>query len=175
MHKTNTLLQKQALTVFGENIKKYREHENKTIKDFAKEIGYHRLDLAKLEYGEKDIKINTAIKIAKRINLSLPRLFSETEFQKYLEIASKERMGFVDDDYMKIYIARLKEYTGTRGMQSNISIKAGMDPSNVSKLLNYQIKNPCISTLDTLARCVGQDLSMLISRTNDLRVEEEEV
>lgn len=174
LHKANTLLRKDALVVFGENIREYREQEGKTLMAFAKEIGYNRLDLAKLEYGEKDIKINTAIKIAKHIDVYLPRLFSETEFTKYLKIDSSKRLGYVEDDYVKIFIARLSEYLGTRGMQAIISTNSGMDPSNVSKILHYQVKNPCISTLDTLAGCVGKEFSILISRTDDLRVEEEE-
>lgn len=158
----------------GANLRDFREQEGKSCKEFAEYIGYHRLDLAKLEYGEKNIRLGTAKRIAQRLDIYLPRLFSDKEFQEYLSISPSDRLGYVDDDYLKIFIEEVRKCLVTRGSQAEIVMRTGMDASNVNKILNHKISDPCISTLDTLAQCLGKELSILISRTNDLRVREEE-
>ncbi len=169
MNKSNN-----AMGIFGGNIRAIREVKGKSCQSFAKDITYHRLDLANLEYGEKDIKLSTAVKIAKRLDIPLPYLFSDIFISGYLPMNSKRRPTYTEDDFLAVFIQNVKEYLGTRGSQETLCIETGMDSSNVSKILNYKIKNPCISTLDKMANGIGKDLSALLSRTEQMSLREQE-
>lgn len=163
-----------ALEIFGRNIKAVRLHKGKSCKSFAEDIAYHRLDLANLEYGEKDIKLNTAAKIAEKLDIPLPYLFYDFFIDRYFQMASNRRPTYAEDDFLLVFIQNINEYLGTRGSQETLCIESGMDASNVSKILNYKINNPCISTLDRLANGIGKELFLLLSRTEQLGLLEQE-
>ena len=175
MHKKNERSQ-TALHILGNNIKAFREQEGKSCKNFAEDIAYHRLDLANLEYGIKDIKLSTAVKIAEKLDIPLPYLFSDIFISEYLTMNVERRPGYTEDNFLFVFSQNLKECLGTKGAQAELCAAVEMDASNVSKILNGKMKNPCIATLDTLAEGVGKELSVLFSRTGQLQlVEEEEI
>lgn len=162
-----------ALGILGENIKNYREQSGKTCREFAEEIGYHRLDLAKLEYGEKNIRFSTVKRIAKKMDVPLPYLFSN-EFQDYLKRSAESRHKYLEDDFLRIYSEKFKEHLRVRGRQGDLAVNVRMDNSNISKILNSQNRNPCIKTLDILAGSIDKELAIMLSRADCLKINEEE-
>ena len=62
--------------VFGSNIRKSREMQGYTLSDLATSIGYDRGCLSALEYGEQNIEYNTALNLARKLNVPFPALFS---------------------------------------------------------------------------------------------------
>lgn len=162
-----------ALYILGKNIKAFREQEGKSCKTFAKDIAYPRLDLANLEYGEKDIQLRTVIKIAERLDVPLPYLLSDIFISEYLTMNIERRPRYTEDDFLLVFSQNVKECLRTRGAQAALCEAVEMDASNVSKILNCKLKNPCIATLDALAGGVRKELSRLLSRTGQLQLTEE--
>lgn len=90
---------KEILQVFGQNIRFARKKRNFTIKDLAQKAKYSRIDLSKIEYGEKDIQLNTAIKLARAIDIPLPDLFSRNYVDMYEQIPEQDKPVFKEDDF----------------------------------------------------------------------------
>lgn len=164
----------RALYILGKNIRAFREQQGKSCKDFAEDIGYHRLALANLEYGGKDIQLKTVIKVAQKLDVPMPYLFSDIFISEYLTMQVERRPRYAGDDFLLVFSQNVKECLRTRGAQAALCEAVEMDASNVSKILNCKLKNPCIVTLDALAEGVGKELSGLFSRTGQLQLAEED-
>ena len=85
---------REILQVFGQNIRFARKKRSFTIKDLAQKAKYSRINLSKIEYGEKDIQLNTAIKLARAIDIPLPDLFSRNYVDLFEQIPEQDRLGF---------------------------------------------------------------------------------
>ena len=85
----------------------------------------------------------------------------------------ERRPRYTEDDFLLVFSQNVKGCLRTRGAQAALCEAVEMDASNVSKILNGKMKNPCIATLDALAGGVEKELSELFSRTGQLRLTEE--
>ena len=98
----------EILLIFGSNIRKSREMQGYTISDLAASIEYDRGCLSALEYGEQNIEYNTALKLAQKLNVPFPDLFS----RNYLNKLAKAKNGFLrtykEDDYLLVFIENFK-------------------------------------------------------------------
>lgn len=145
----------QDLKILGENILFLQNKRNIGNKEFSKEIKYDRNDFAKLVLGEKNIQLSTAVKLAKHFNVSLSMLFNNS-FRD--DSGTREKSVFIDEDFHYIFAENVKMVMKKRQIpQSTIS----MDPASVTRILNYQIKDPCIKTLSVIAQAVHMSLSEL--------------
>lgn len=159
---------KEILQVFGQNIRFAREKRNYTIKDLALKAKYNRIDLSKIEYGEKDIQLSTAIKLAKAIDVPLPDLFSRNYVNLYEQIPEQDRPGFKEDDFLLVFSTNVR--TILRSLFRNeVSFysEIGMDPATVSRILNQRIQDPRISTLEAITKSISKSLPELLSRTSE--------
>lgn len=158
---------KSVLIVFGENIKKVREAKGIKIKEVASLSHYDRNCLSKLEYGEQNIKIQTAIKIAKALDISFPVLFSRN-FMNGDKEHPELQVGnvFVDDDFLKVFVENfrksLKENAGT---QMTVVETTGVPNAAVSKIVRGKYTNPTLVTLNGMAYATKTDLYSLFVRT----------
>ncbi len=159
---------KEILQVFGQNIRFAREKRNYTIKDLALKAKYNRIDLSKIEYGEKDIQLSTAIKLAKAIDVPLPDLFSRNYVNLYEQIPEQDRPDFKEDDFLLVFSTNVR--TILRSLFRNeVSFysEIGMDPATVSRILNQRIQDPRISTLEAITKSISKSLPELLSRTSE--------
>lgn len=159
---------KEILQVFGQNIRFAREKRNYKIQDLASKAKYSRIDLSKIEYGEKDIQLSTAIKLARVLDIPLPELFSRNYANSYEQKPVQDRLGFQNDDYLLVFATNVRAtlnslYRNETSFYSEI----GMDPSTVSRILSQKVKDPRISTLDAIAISISKNLYELFSRTTE--------
>ena len=96
------------LLVFGSNIRKSREMQGYTISDLAVSIGYDRSCLSALEYGEQNIEYNTALSLARKLNVPFPALFSRNYLNSLAGDNNDFSGTFKEDDYLLIFIENLK-------------------------------------------------------------------
>lgn len=162
---------KEVLQVFGQNIHFTREKRNYKIQDLSKRANYSRIDLSKIEYGEKDIQLSTAIKLAKALDVPFPDLFSRNYITSYQQTSLYEKLGFQDTDYLLVFSTNVRAVFALLYKNENsIYPQIGMDPSTISRILNLRVKDPRISTLEAIAECVSKSLYDLFSRTNERSV-----
>jgi len=157
---------REILQVFGQNIRFARKKRSFTIKDLAQKAKYSRIDLSKIEYGEKDIQLNTAIKLARATDIPLPDLFSRNYVDLYEQIPEQDRPGFKEDDFLLVFSTNVRA-TLHALFRHEISFfsEIGMDPATISRILNQKIKDPRISTLEAISLSISKSLSELFSRT----------
>lgn len=153
----------EALIIFGQNIRQTREKRKLNISELAARSQYDRNCLSQLEYGEYNVSYQTALKLAKELNISFPALFS----RNYLPTESDI---FCEDDFLMVFIENIKRQLKAKGMsQARIYIESGIQESVVSRVLNRKINNPTINTLWKIARSItDDDMSRLFLRNNEM-------
>jgi len=71
--------------MFGRNIKRIRERNNKTQKDLADYLGVSRQAVCMWETGKRDLKATTLNRIAKIFNVSIDEIINSEQ-----EVIEKE-------------------------------------------------------------------------------------
>lgn len=145
-----------AIKTFGDNIRFLRIRQNMTIKDWAKFLNYDRNRLAELEQGFQDIKLNTALKIAKTVDKDFSMLFSNS-FKDDFNICQNKK--FIDKNYMEIF--KKNSYKAIN--EINLK-KCDIDDAKretISRILNGHVENPHIKTLSNIADKLQVSLSKL--------------
>ena len=157
---------KGALIVFGQNIKKVREAKGIKIKEVAQLAGYDRECLSRLEYGEQNIKVQTAIKLARALNISFPALFSRNFMDGNRENPEIQIQNpFVADDFLKIFVENFQKILRSNGQtQMTIVEVTGVSNTTVSKIVTGKYKNPTLETLNAMAYTTKTDLYSLFAR-----------
>lgn len=166
MHTEDDFSADSVLLVFGTNIKKARERKSLTKKELASQASYDRGSLSKLEKGEMNIELLTAVKLAKTLDVSFPALFS----RNFMEIVPDSEIDFSgkyqDADYLLVFrekfMKQLQKYTMHQVSVTDIS---DLNEQMVSRLVNGVIKNPTVKTLYALAYAVNAEMYNLFSRT----------
>ena len=154
------------LLVFGANIKKARERKSLTKKALANQAKYDRGSLRKLEKGEMNIELVTAVKLAKTLDVSFPALFSRNFMENVPDSEIDFSGKYQDDDYLLVFrekfMKQLQRYTMHQVSVTDIS---ELNEQMVSRLVNGAIKNPTLKTLYALAYAVNTEMYILFSRT----------
>ena len=153
---------KEALLVFGQNIRKTREMRNLDISELASLVHYDRVCLSRLEYGEHNVSYMTAIKLAKELNISFPSLFSRNYKVEDAEC-------FCEDNFLMVFIENTKRELKMKGMiQTRIYIECGVQEASISRLFNGKMKNPTLNTLCKIATVVadGNVARLFLRNTN---------
>lgn len=159
---------REILQVFGQNIRFAREKRNYRIKDLACAAKYSRIDLSKVEYGEKDIQLSTVVKIARALDVPLPDLFSRNYISFYEQTPKQDKLGFQNDNFLLVFSSNVRAALDASN-RNEISIysEIGMDPATISRILNQRIEDPRISSLDAIANSISKNLCDLFSRTTE--------
>lgn len=154
------------LAVFGANIKKARERKSLTKSVLATLADYDRGCLSKLENGEMNIELSTAVRLAKTLGVSFPALFSKNFMEEVPDSEIDFSGKYQDDDYLLVFrekfLKQLKKYTMRQVCVTDVS---GLNEQMVSRLVNGDIKNPTLKTLYALAYAVNSEMHYLFSRT----------
>lgn len=148
-----------SLLHFGNNIRILREDMNLSISEFAKAANYNRKGLSKLELGEQDIKLDTAMRIAKFVNRDFSYLF-EDDFQ--LSGRDTVKDYYIETDYYSIFVENYKKKLSNK-TQEYVADLLGIYPENFSRVLNKKV-TPQISTLDRMADGIDETLASLFRR-----------
>lgn len=155
------------LITFGNNVKQIRTKRGLSITKAAGCIGYDRGCWSRMEKGQQDIEMTTALKIAKMLDVHLPLLFSRNSFYSS---GSETIRGFVNEDYLMIFASNVKRaLEKLNKKQVYIYAVTGMDESNVNKILSEKSNNPQVSTLVKISTELNQDISFMLSRNDNLK------
>ena len=102
------------MSIFSDNLRKYREKTGKQAKEFSKEIGILYSTYANYEQGRSEPKIDVLVKIANGLGVSVDRL---------LGYKLDEVLGYELDEYEKT-----KEFLESLGItvSENIYIENGL-------------------------------------------------
>lgn len=163
----------EILLIFGSNIRKSREIQGYTISDLAASIEYDRGCLSALEYGEQNIEYNTALKLAQKLNVPFPDLFS----RNYLNKLAKAKNGFLrtykEDDYLLVFIENFKKDIQCKQIkQIEIYGATDIQTAMISRIINRKALNPTIKTLYAMAYTVNTEMYSLFTRNT---MEDEEI
>lgn len=99
-----------AMSIFSDNLRKYREKTGKQAKEFAKEIDVLYSTYANYEQGRSEPKIDTLIKIADCLNISIDTLLgyipqrASNEYEYYKQWLSSTDAIKINDNDNLIYI-----------------------------------------------------------------------
>lgn len=146
--------------VFGDNVNKLREQRGLRIKQAAEIVGYDRVCWSKMEKGEQDIELSTAVRIAKALDVYLPLLFSRD-----FSCLDDSIRGYTDEDYLMIFASNVKRsLKDLNKKQVYIYAVTGMDESNINRILNERNNNPQLSTLIQIAKGLQQDMCFMLRR-----------
>jgi transcriptional regulator with XRE-family HTH domain len=153
------------LLVFGSNIRKSREMQGYTISDLAVSIGYDRSCLSALEYGEQNIEYNTALSLARKLNVPFPALFSRNYLNSLAGDNNDFSGTFKEDDYLLIFIENLKrEMQHKQIKQIEIYGATDIQTAMISRIINHKALNPTIKTLYAMAYTVANEMYILFTR-----------
>lgn len=158
---------KQVLLVFGSNIRKEREKQGLTISELSDSIGYDRGCLSSLEYGEQNIEYNTALNLARKLNISFPILFSRNYLDNFSNSTSPIASGFNEDDYLLVFIENFQKLMKKKGLrQIDAYGETNIQTALISRIINRKISNPTIKTLSAMAYTVDTEMYYLFSRNS---------
>ncbi len=168
MHCEDDFSADRVLLVFGENIKKARLRKNLTKKELADNAAYDRGSLCKLEKGQMNIKLMTAVKLARTLNVSFPALFSRN-FMKPNPGSQIDFSGaFQEDNYLLVFREKFNKQLKKYSMhQVSVTDITELNEQMVSRLVKGVIKNPTLKTLYALAYSVNGEMHNMFSRTQE--------
>lgn len=155
MVKTST-----ALNALGENLKYLQRCEGETRRSFATKLGYDRLSYGKLLWGQQNMKLQTAEKIAAKTGYALSALL-DTSFADDADY--RNQCHYKEIDTLAVFLYSVQYQMNIQSLTlSDISSTLNMDKAELSRILTGQIKNPTIETLDRIATGVNCRLSELL-------------
>lgn len=167
MKNVNNFKKEEILLVFGQNIKKAREFKKMRICQLALLANYDRIRLAKIEQGTQNIKLNTAVKLAKALDVPLAVLFSRNFMSLSEDGGLWIDAGYLEDEHLLVFIENFKRgIIEARRPQMSVYMETGMSESLVSRIMKGDNTNPTIITLSALAYAAKKDLSVLFVRNS---------
>ena len=152
----------KELQVFGGNLNFIRSQEGLTVKQFAEKIGYDRVYSGRLLSGKQNIKLSTAIRIARNTGYSLSALFNSCFIDDF---EYREGRGFEEINYLKSYLklANQKMSSG-RISQNEIAMTTDRDKAEISRILSGKINDPTIRTLSVISKAMNSSLSDMLRK-----------
>lgn len=155
----------EILLVFGANIRKSRDMQGYTISDLALSIGYDRGCLSALEYGEQNIEYNTALNLARKLNVSFPALFSRNYLNNFANDKNDCSGTFKEDDYLLVFIENIKrEMQRKQIKQIEIYGATDIQTAMISRIIHHKALNPTLKTLYSMAYTVDNEMYNLFTR-----------
>ena len=132
-------------SIFQENLKRYIGMSNISILRLASSTSISRQSIYNILNGKHDVRLSTALAIARALNIDFIELNSSDNAN-----FSKEFDGsVVDKDYLSIMIQNLKRSCASR-TQKSLSTIPGLSEAEVSNILTGKITNPYMGSLEAM-------------------------
>ena len=163
MKKSERAIRKGYLPIvgaFGRNINFIRNIDGSSIRDFSRKIGYDRNRLSDLELGYQNIRLSTAIRIAKAIDVRFDLLFDKSFIDDHERFQHEH---FVNLDYLSLFISNVEKKI------KNSSLKKTNTFSHTEKafrILGHKVSDPMIGSLGEMAEELNVPLSELLKEKN---------
>ena len=147
----------KELKVLGKNIASIRESKKLSLVEMATLLEYNRNSLSKLEYGEQDIRFNTLKKIAQKLDVSIPFLFSRN-FIDYEEL--RENTYFNNENFIGIFSKNVYEVLKKDAL---IQATIGVDAETTNRILRGATQNPRVITLIKISEDINRSMNYLLT------------
>lgn len=149
-------------TVFGENLGKIIALKELTQEGLAADSGIKRQTINKAIQisinNNHNIKIKTAIALAKGLNVDFPKLFSRLTNEDIKNIGE-----YIEDDYVDIFVQNVKRLI--RGKkQKALSSDPGVKEATVSEILNHKASDPYLSSVVSISEVLNVEVEFLLRR-----------
>lgn len=131
-------------TIFQENFKKYIDMSNTSILSLASITNISRQSIYNVLSGKHDVRLSTALKIARSLNIDFIELNSfNANFSKEFDVSAS------DTDYLSIMIQNIKRSCASR-TQKSLSTIPGLSEAEVSNILAGKVTNPYMGSLEAM-------------------------
>lgn len=163
----NNFNAEEVLLIFGMNIKRARQNKNLTLSELSQLAHYDRISLSNIEVGKQNVKLNTAIKLARTLNEPFPSLFSRNYMNLTLENDGLIDSGYIEDDYLGIFVENFRRcIKELHKHQMSAYFETWIPEASVSRIMQRKNRNPTLVTLNSLAYVAKNELSTMFSRMN---------
>ncbi|GAA0346758.1 hypothetical protein GCM10008931_42530 [Oceanobacillus oncorhynchi subsp. oncorhynchi] len=133
-----------------------------TQEELSKKAGVSRQTIVKAHqisnHQNNNIKFQTAISIARGLDVEFPILFSTLK-NKSIETLKP----FYPDDFLGVFIQNTRRALRDR-LQKSLSFSPGVSESTISDILTGRTINPYLSTIISISEAIDEDLETLLRR-----------
>lgn len=154
----------EATRTFGENLLMLIQQNDWPVSRAAKELTYGRNDLGEVLKGTKNLKLGTAVRFARILNVAPFLMFS----RQFRNEEYRKAFAFEEVDYMEVFCENFRDCHVKRSAVE-------LDSAIISKIMCGRYKNPTIKTLWTIAADASIPLSELLKTERDKQIESKEV
>ena len=111
--------------------------------------------------------MQTAIKIAKVLDVSFPALFSRNFMDENMAHPELQlNNDFIEDDFLKVFTENFRKALKTKGITEMTVVETtGVPNSTVSKIVRGRYINPTLVTLNGMAYVITTDVYSLFVRS----------
>lgn len=146
----------------GNNIHALRQYRNYSLKYLAKLSKYDRTCLSNIEKGVQNLELNSAMKIAKALDIAFPLLFSSDLGS---DPSKAKLQPYFADDFLLVFTNNFKKnMLRLRRDHLYVYTQSGVHETIISRIITGVEKNPTIFTLIAMAHACSSDLETMFSR-----------
>lgn len=154
----------EATRTFGENLFMLIQQNDWPVSRAAEELAYGRNDLGEVIKETKNLKLGTAVRFARILNVAPFLMFS----RQFRNEEYRKAFAFSEADYMEVFCKNFRDCHVKRSVVE-------LDSATISKIMRGRYKNPTVKTLWTIAADASIPLSELLKTERDKQIESKEV
>lgn len=148
------------MKVFGENVRTARKDRALSQKELSAKSGISRSSISMIENSKIDIYFETANRLAKSLNISLPQFFSRN-------FSNGKTATYIEDNFLSIFSQNVTSLLKKKNKyQTYLYSSTTLSPSTINEILKQKV-NPKLSSLYQIADALETTVSELITRKGE--------
>ncbi|KLA02526.1 helix-turn-helix transcriptional regulator [Bacillus paranthracis] len=148
------------MKVFGENVRNARRDRALSQKELSEKSGISRSSISMIENSKIDIYFETANRLAKSLDISLPQFFSRN-------FSNGKTVTYIEDNFLSIFSQNVTSLLKKKNKyQTYLYSSTTLSPSTINEILKQKV-NPKLSSLYQIADALDTTVSELITRKGE--------
>ncbi|PFA04129.1 hypothetical protein COF76_27630 [Bacillus wiedmannii] len=148
------------MKVFGENVRNARKDRALSQKELSAKSGISRSSISMIENSKIDIYFETANRLAKSLDISLPQFFSRN-------FSNGKTVTYIEDNFLSIFSQNVTNLLKKKNKyQTYLYSSTTLSPSTINEILKQKV-NPKLSSLYQIADALDTTVSELITRKGE--------
>ncbi len=148
------------MKVFGENVRNARKDRALSQKELSEKSGISRSSISMIENSKIDIYFETANRLAKSLDISLPQFFSRN-------FSNGKTITYIEDNFLSIFSQNVTSLLKKKNKyQTYLYSSTTLSPSTINEILKQKV-NPKLSSLYQIADALDTTVSELITRKGE--------
>ncbi|PGB43614.1 helix-turn-helix domain-containing protein [Bacillus toyonensis] len=148
------------MKVFGENIRNARKYRALSQRELSVKSGISRSSISMIENSKIDIYFETAKRLAKSLDISLPQFFSRN-------FSNGKTATYIEDNFLLIFSQNVTSLLKKKNKyQTYLYASTNLSPSTINEILKQKV-NPKLSSLYQIADALETTVSELITRKGE--------